>query len=357
MGSRTIAAVLATALAAACTGGEGGAPPPVPAPMPEPTSAPTPMPEPEARNALTSALDIAIANPDFTFTPTSEWLMRDTDHTLHSAATVNNLSAVKKLLATGADPNARYMPPVPDEYGMLPLYAVIEEGLEIASTPLHAAVRYPSDGRLEVVQELLEAGANPNARTVGGFTPLHAAVRWGSELEVVQALLAAGANPNARTVGGSTPLHAAVRWGSELEVVQALLAADANPNARNEDGISLFHSAIFRNTGLAVLRALKAAGANPNARDEDNYYQLNDAICEFLRALNARDIDMKEGKIYTYSSSTEDIRLAGQGEKTQKVIVSGARTPSPGSIDVRPNGKIVLSITSHLELKFVLLQV
>jgi ankyrin repeat protein len=43
-------------------------------------------------------------------------------------------------------------------------------------TDLHSAAR---DGDVERVKKLLEKGANPNARTEAGLTPLHEAASWG----------------------------------------------------------------------------------------------------------------------------------------------------------------------------------
>ena len=53
---------------------------------------------------------------------------------------------------------------------------------------------------------LLEAGADPGARTRAGATPLHAvaAARHGNS-EVVETLLEAGADPGARDEDGKTP--------------------------------------------------------------------------------------------------------------------------------------------------------
>lgn len=85
--------------------------------------------------------------------------------------------------------------------------------------PLHVAVR---GGNLPGVKVLLESGADPNATTGSGVTPLHIAV----ETEIVRVLLAAGANPNARARNGDTPLRSAADRGM-IEVVKILLSAGA----------------------------------------------------------------------------------------------------------------------------------
>lgn len=65
-----------------------------------------------------------------------------------------------------------------------------------------------------------------------GSAPLHLAAERGFA-EGVAALLKAGANADARRVGGATPLHAAVA-GDQPACVAALLDGGADPNAPDE---------------------------------------------------------------------------------------------------------------------------
>ncbi|HQK25250.1 MAG TPA: ankyrin repeat domain-containing protein, partial [Synergistaceae bacterium] len=56
--------------------------------------------------------------------------------------------------------------------------------------------------------------------------------------EVVRALLRGGADPNARTVEGTTPLALAARQGAPREVFEALLRGGALPFLGEEEGLT-----------------------------------------------------------------------------------------------------------------------
>uniref|UniRef100_A0A8C7UCB1 Poly [ADP-ribose] polymerase n=1 Tax=Oncorhynchus mykiss TaxID=8022 RepID=A0A8C7UCB1_ONCMY len=101
------------------------------------------------------------------------------------------------------------------------------------STPLHFAAGF---GRKDVVEHLLETGANVHARDDGGLIPLHNACSFG-HAEVVSLLLCQGADPNARDSWNYTPLHEAAIKG-KLDVCIVLLQHGADPNIRNTDGKS-----------------------------------------------------------------------------------------------------------------------
>lgn len=200
--------------------------------------------------------------------------------------------------------------------------------LTTALTPLHAAVLW---NRAPVVQALLEARADVKAFDAKGETPMHEAAALG-EPEMATLLLDAGADPNARTHDtrfftngrsyetGLTPLHLAAKAGAlpiaelllkrgadvdtqtlisggyvpkgqkaplgstpllfavdaqNAPLVELLLANDAKANGPGDDGTPLLRAleedrahplrpAIFRRQ---IVGALLKAKANPNARD------------------------------------------------------------------------------------------
>lgn len=84
---------------------------------------------------------------------------------------------------------------------------------------LHSAA---AGGATEIVERLLQAGADPNATQRGGFTPLHSAAAAG-RLDMVRALLAHGADPHRTTDDGRNARDLALAAGKPA-VVQALPA-------------------------------------------------------------------------------------------------------------------------------------
>ncbi|XP_054710172.1 LOW QUALITY PROTEIN: putative ankyrin repeat protein RF_1087 [Uloborus diversus] len=122
---------------------------------------------------------------------------------------------------------------------------LLAEGADVCAqdltgfTPLHVIAKF---GCRNAVQHLLENGAiydavdmlnrKPqemaafvNLKSVQNETPLHYAV-WKGYVEIVNILLQNGANPNLTGKNGCTPLHYAVKY-SFLNIAKALLASGA----------------------------------------------------------------------------------------------------------------------------------
>ena len=75
--------------------------------------------------------------------------------------------------------------------------------------PLHSAVASDS---FELVNLLLDRGAEPNPKEASGSTPLHSAAGHGNRT-IIDRLLQAGADPNAQTNDGKTPADIAKKYG------------------------------------------------------------------------------------------------------------------------------------------------
>lgn len=184
---------------------------------------------------------------------------------LHAAAKSGDLTAVRALLANSeTEVDAR------DERGLTPL-------------------EHACSVKIEVVQALLDAHANVNARSVNGTTPLYIAARFGNT-EIARLLLARGANVNARGEGG-TALHMAV-YRSPLDLVELLLKSGADVRLTDATGATALHVAATFDAHEAA-RLLLAAHASVNAVDREKNTPLH-ATLSFADATTAGSTKVAE---------------------------------------------------------------
>jgi ankyrin repeat protein len=107
----------------------------------------------------------------------------------------------------------------------------------------------------EIVDALLQAGADPNFAPAGTPAPLYRAAEEG-HADLVELLLAKGADPNGADGKSWLPLLGAARSGV-LAIVQRLLTAGARPKAKPAGGGTLAQNA--RGPFAADIRALLEA--------------------------------------------------------------------------------------------------
>jgi len=193
---------------------------------------------------------------------------------LHWAVAANRADLVDLLLERGADVNAA------DAAG---------------ETPMHIAA---ASGRLEVAGKLLAKGANLNARDKENRTPFELARLYEQAAmmdfflpatvldsrdehgdtplhlavlyarpNVVRQLLAKGADLEAIDNDGNTPLHLAAAQGL-VEIAGLLLDKDANYRAANAVGATPLHLAAAQGQAKMVSLLLEH-GADINAKDKD----------------------------------------------------------------------------------------
>ncbi len=181
------------------------------------------------------------------------------------------LDIARILLDAGADPNA----------GTL---QVVDLGDDSLWNPLHLAAYLGSPAMVEL---LLRMGT-VDSRTAGGNTPLHLAVltlSGTSLIEVVDLLLDRGADPNAKNIKGNTVLGEALFWWDSwqgwgetlvdgtprprwLILVEHLLAGGALPNEPGEFHLYPLHGAA--ESGFAELaQLLMNRGAKVDVTDRD----------------------------------------------------------------------------------------
>jgi ankyrin repeat protein len=128
-------------------------------------------------------------------------------------------------------------------------------------TPLYIAVQ---TGKINIVQLLIDAGANLNATNRLEDTALHKAV-FTEDLPAAKVLLKAGAKVNVKNNWNQTPLHFATIIGNP-QIVKLLLNAGADKNAINKSGKTPFH--IAKQQGNVELLELLSNTALYNVSEE-----------------------------------------------------------------------------------------
>ena len=171
---------------------------------------------------------------------------------LFNAVIDHNYYLVHNALVEGADPNIRsFAGYKADPYSIEREPGIPDKALSIMRRQALDKTKWPQlfykpelgftnlyfpamEGDIVTTHLLLEAGADPNARSLNGLFPLYTAAEHG-HINVVKELVEHGADVNQKTPKGCTALLNAAEEG-QGDVVVYLLKNGANPSIANEFG-------------------------------------------------------------------------------------------------------------------------
>lgn len=218
--------------------------------------------------------------------------MSEPENPLVHAAYKNDLSAVAELALTSANVN-------------------VTDRLTNTTALAHAI----ENTNREMVQVLLSAGADVNARNSYGTTPfMHLGER--ATVELVRDLLAAGADLHAADESGTTALLK-IAGSSKLEVVTELINAGARIDVKDNRGTTVLMNAA-ENEDARVVKFFIAAGLDVAARNDNGETALMQAVqwggtdtvralSESGTAINAADDEGKTALMYAADNDDPEI--------------------------------------------------
>lgn len=179
----------------------------------------------------------------------------------------SNVKLLERLIALGADVNA--------VWGNTALAVAVEH------TPgsIHPQSTETFSG-FEMLELLLEAGADPNIPDGRGKTVLMDAIRKSQAVKTVSLLLRYGAAPNLRDEQGRTALHFWHGGVDEIEILHMMMAHGADLNAIDNQGETVLMSSIEGRSH--VVAEMIEYGVDVHARGKFGWTALHEATMRYL---------------------------------------------------------------------------
>jgi len=192
---------------------------------------------------------------------------------------------------------------------------------------------------VELLEFLLQHGADREARDADGLTPIHLAAERG-RTKVMRALLTRERYSRLRDSKKRTPLHLAAGRGN-IETIVLLVAHGADPDARDADGMTALHASQKKNE-IEAGRLLVSLGAGPEI--EDGFGQtpagwlVGDCAKRLGRLAERSALGENDHTVKDVCLENERLKeatlfmaaLRGQLELVEFLLSRGARVDAPG---------------------------
>lgn len=219
---------------------------------------------------------------------------------IQNAAMDGNMNEVKKFLQDGVDVNA-----------------VDKEG----DSALIVASRW---GYLDVVSLLIQEGADPNQQNIASESALGEALVFDrkKDVQLVGELIKAGADIETQDEDGYTPLHTLAYNGHHRapSIARTLLAQGANPNSLTQGGQDALMLALDNRDDNAASEALILLLiehiSDGDLRDSDGWLYL-DFLCDGSASFQSYDLEIAKRLVSAGNTVGEDAIEACESNEQQ----------------------------------------
>jgi ankyrin repeat protein len=205
-------------------------------------------------------------------------------------------------------------------------YAKSNKKVGLAVTYENALTLASADNNAELVEQLLQAGADPNSPAPGGSMSAASLAVRNDNRRILHMLLDAGAKgvPRAERPRPLSDALSAAVGNVDVELVKLLLSHDSQRTFKRdpEYGSELLGTAAFRNS-VELTKLLLNAGADPTAGRLGNWQPLQWAVHshnpEIVRLLLEHGADPNDSRI-RYNSDPHPTRLLEIAERDAKQL-------------------------------------
>jgi hypothetical protein len=150
---------------------------------------------------------------------------------------------------------------------------------------MKAVGTYGKKGNINIVNELINAGADVNKSCNVEKTALMKASDNKENIDIVKVLLEAGANVNKKDAAGKTAINDYAIMAGASDIVKLLIEAGADVNIKDKLGFTALRQAVmFKNA--EIIKILLKAGADKNSKDVQGNTPMS-----FLKNIGRPDIE------------------------------------------------------------------
>jgi len=142
-------------------------------------------------------------------------------------------------------------------------------------------------GHMQIFYKLLSLTTEVDSRDIAGFTPLHTCVTYGNDvtMKMAEMLIFKGADVNAKSRFGTTPLMACI-MNNDIPKISFLLDHGADPDVKDNDGVTPRECAMAFPTVLNLIGKADAKKAKEERNRIHEEAGLNFKQCKVCKSYN-----------------------------------------------------------------------